>query len=69
MKASMATKPARTGARRARHNSDSIARRALAIRCHWSARERSKRATVARQLQSLLLASIARAVHESIANA
>lgn len=47
------------------HSRDCLAQRASAIRCQWSARERSKRATVARHLQSLLLASIAHAVHDS----
>lgn len=52
-----------------RHSRDCIAQQTSAIRCQWSPRERSKRATVARQLQSLLLASMARAVHDSKVNA
>jgi hypothetical protein len=46
-------------------NRIAIARRAAAIKAHWSARERNQRASLAKQLQGLLFASMALAAHES----
>lgn len=46
-------------------NRNEIARRAAAVSRHWSARERNERASVAKQLQSLLFVSLAITIRKS----
>ena len=41
-----------------------IARRAATVRRHWTVRERNERANLAKQLQSLLFASLALSIRE-----
>ncbi|HWB14646.1 MAG TPA: hypothetical protein VG826_35815 [Pirellulales bacterium] len=49
----------------ARNQRDRIARRAAAIKAHWSARERQERAIMAANLQRLLVAKIVASVCDS----
>ncbi|MGH7134501.1 MAG: hypothetical protein ACREHD_02110 [Pirellulales bacterium] len=66
MRTSIATRlNATRDASATRRRLDDISRRAAAVKRHWSARERSERATLAEHLQDLLLASIAVSAHGS----